>query len=552
MRRLPLTIILALLPVMAHSATYTVSTQGSDNNPGTAQSPWRTIQKATNTAVAGDVVNILPGTYVERVTIANSGSSGNPITFQGVRGSSGSWDTTIDGSSSTSGWVAAPEVGSGVWKATLGSPQAMMSDGKTIWRITDNIMASGQGFTTLRRDASSQVETAFGTVLHWDGIEALFGNLSGTTYLRFRNGDNPSTRNVRVAPAKGTVTIDGKNHIVLKDLRILGGQWQVNITGGAQNTLVQDCDLRTGQRRVTVANAANTTLHRNRMDMYGLGTQAFPPGDREPGIYARVVNRHQYDENKFTCGDTDTNDASIMVVSNASNTTISENEIAYGMLGMQISETTTDTLIINNTFHNFSDSSIYIYPDSATITATGNLFYDADHHFRHNNMHRDITTYIYANRFHEPNYNGQGGGGKHIHLSPSQNNTATMWIYHNTFTGGGWAVDAGCESSPCPTFPNVHILNNLLSVNGMSSSGGPSGAEIGSNMTTGIWFNDTLPSFVLPPGHAGLNSAPSLIARGLPGMTTAYYQEGQSDYGAIQGPSQSTMPPPTRLRATIK
>src|SRR5262245_21427156 len=185
MKRLPLMIILALLPVMAHTATYTVSTQGSDNNPGTAQNPWRTIQKAANTAIAGDTVLVQAGTYVERVTFPKSGSASDPITFTGVRGSGGSWDTIINGSNATSGWVTAPEVGSGVWKTTLGyAPQATMADEKTIWKISDRAMkgevlqgTDGNGFVYLARSATAQIGTAFGTVYYWDGIEALFGNL---------------------------------------------------------------------------------------------------------------------------------------------------------------------------------------------------------------------------------------------------------------------------------------------------------------------------------------------------------------------------------------
>jgi len=45
---------------------------GSDSNSGTESAPWRTIQKAANTAVTGDTVYIKEGVYSERVTFANS------------------------------------------------------------------------------------------------------------------------------------------------------------------------------------------------------------------------------------------------------------------------------------------------------------------------------------------------------------------------------------------------------------------------------------------------------------------------------------------------
>ncbi len=60
-----------------------VSTNGSDTNPGTQTSPFRTVQKAADMAVAGNTVIVLPGEYNEQVILKNSGTAGNKITFQG-------------------------------------------------------------------------------------------------------------------------------------------------------------------------------------------------------------------------------------------------------------------------------------------------------------------------------------------------------------------------------------------------------------------------------------------------------------------------------------
>jgi len=54
---------------------YFVSTTGSDENPGTMASPWRTIQKAVTTVVPGCIVNIMEGTYYEEVNVKVSGTS---------------------------------------------------------------------------------------------------------------------------------------------------------------------------------------------------------------------------------------------------------------------------------------------------------------------------------------------------------------------------------------------------------------------------------------------------------------------------------------------
>src|SRR5205814_3026370 len=55
---------------------------GSDSNSGSQSSPWRTIQKAMNSATAGSTVNIKGGTYHERLSLNVSGTAGNYITFQ--------------------------------------------------------------------------------------------------------------------------------------------------------------------------------------------------------------------------------------------------------------------------------------------------------------------------------------------------------------------------------------------------------------------------------------------------------------------------------------
>lgn len=69
----------------ARANTYTVSTSGGDSNPGTAASPWRTLQKAANTVRAGDVVNVTAGTYVG-FQVKTSGTASNPITFKAEPG----------------------------------------------------------------------------------------------------------------------------------------------------------------------------------------------------------------------------------------------------------------------------------------------------------------------------------------------------------------------------------------------------------------------------------------------------------------------------------
>ncbi|RAP75157.1 hypothetical protein DL346_17395 [Paenibacillus montanisoli] len=99
--------------VNAAGNTYYVDVAGSDSNNGTSLSmPFQTIQKAADTAQAGDTVYIRGGTYRETVTPANSGSAGSPITYQNYDGET----VIVSGNDIVSGWT----VDSGnIYKASM-------------------------------------------------------------------------------------------------------------------------------------------------------------------------------------------------------------------------------------------------------------------------------------------------------------------------------------------------------------------------------------------------------------------------------------------------
>lgn len=63
---------------------YYVATNGSDSNPGTQASPWLTIQNADSGAggrVAGDCVNVAPGTYAAGVQPTHGGNLASPTGY---------------------------------------------------------------------------------------------------------------------------------------------------------------------------------------------------------------------------------------------------------------------------------------------------------------------------------------------------------------------------------------------------------------------------------------------------------------------------------------
>ncbi len=73
-------IVLLLQTQFSSAATSYVDrnhTSSNDANPGTQDLPWRTLQHAAETAVAGDTVYIRAGTYNEHVYIENAGDAVN-------------------------------------------------------------------------------------------------------------------------------------------------------------------------------------------------------------------------------------------------------------------------------------------------------------------------------------------------------------------------------------------------------------------------------------------------------------------------------------------
>ncbi|HOK56620.1 MAG TPA: choice-of-anchor Q domain-containing protein [bacterium] len=74
---------LILLLKISFSEVYYVSINGSDENPGTKEKPFRTIQKAANVVNPGDTVLVLPGEYNEKVNILKSGQPEKYIKFKG-------------------------------------------------------------------------------------------------------------------------------------------------------------------------------------------------------------------------------------------------------------------------------------------------------------------------------------------------------------------------------------------------------------------------------------------------------------------------------------
>jgi Right handed beta helix region len=77
------------------NSSFYVSTTGNDSNPGTQTAPWRTVQHAADTVLAGGTVNVRDGVYEELVTMKASGNASDGfITFRSYPGETAILDAT--------------------------------------------------------------------------------------------------------------------------------------------------------------------------------------------------------------------------------------------------------------------------------------------------------------------------------------------------------------------------------------------------------------------------------------------------------------------------
>ena len=93
MLRTTIFVVLFCISIFVQASVYYVATDGDDAHSGTLSQPWKTLQKAADTMVAGDTVFVREGTYHERVFPQHSGTADAYIVYANYPGET----VTIDG-----------------------------------------------------------------------------------------------------------------------------------------------------------------------------------------------------------------------------------------------------------------------------------------------------------------------------------------------------------------------------------------------------------------------------------------------------------------------
>ena len=576
-----------------------VAPDGSDSNPGTAERPFATIGKAAETARAGDKVQVRAGIYREQVIFPHSGEPGKPIVFTGERGLNGEWLTVVDPGVPVTGWEPAPEVGPGVYKTRSlpFNPWAMNLDGLHLARIADRHMATDAhtpppsvpyrettsplerekekfgGFSLMRLSPDAIVKMAAlrgGDVPYWDGIEILYGYLDGTTYIRFRDGDNPTGKNLSASGKGQAMLISNRNHLVISNFLLRGAEMSIVIQGkeATNNTIENNC-MMNGRRRVLVTDgAARNVIAHNWLTLNYIG--------HRPG----VNNSHIYEEFKHTIGGHMSDDQGITIQQAGPDNVVRDNRLDTGLIGIAVNETLR-AHVYRNVVSRMSSIGLITERGTYDCRFHDNLLFNNAINLR---IHSYWAPGYPRREYHYRNilYLSPNRGGVHIFVHyrlepwPGKPEDPELFIYHNTFSGGSVtsATTRGFNVAAKNRHRRTVLVNNVFSSPGRSLSEplfwnnnelfeamdhnwlpAPGGLQT-SSMQQPAWFGNLnvinegrllwpagTPDFVLPEksaargGGVDLSKPFSICGRkypALPGMEQGYFSGNAPDMGALQ------------------
>ena len=485
---------------------YYVSPNGSDNENGSAEHPFATIQKAADAAGPGSQIIVRAGTYREYVTIKNSGTGESPVIFSGERGSNGEWKTIIDPGIPVTKWEPAPEIGSGVYKTTgiPFRPYCMTLDGKLIVRISDNLMELGEkgkslkeltsdsmnnnsmgGFTLLslpENTISSHGQLCGKTVDFWDGVEVMYGYVDKKTYIRFRNGENPNGKSIKASDKKPAVNIADKSNIIIRDFMICGARESIFVEGKkARNNIIENNCLKHGINRVHITSGSSNNIVKNNIMTLGyLRGELFRAGSQDDKL-----GRHLYTVFKYMVGPHLSDDRGVYINAAGKNNEACGNIIYGGLLGISV-KATPDLNIHDNIICNMSSVGLVTAtndlkensPANKDKCVSGgkfydNMIYDCGINLRihcYANYSIPRKEYFYGNLLYQPKNAGMQIFVCHLRDPWPLGNLdeQQIYIYQNTiYNGSFFHIKGSLETLKKRGFPenrrlSFFLVNNMI------------------------------------------------------------------------------------------
>ena len=458
-------LVVATLTMPVLGATYFVdgqSPEASDDHPGTAEVPWKTVSRAAAAEELrpGDTVVIRAGVYREHVEVKVSGQPGEPITFTAAPGAR----VVIKGSELVRGaWSRVgeqteieepyPNAFADVWKIELGDEfftdprfegayrekarrwvsQVFMDETRPLQRIGLDPIYSNEPYlklTTVGRGLSDLIQDSF-----------FFDASAQTLYVKMAG--EPGWHVIEVGVRGFVLSGDELNDLVFRGLEIRhnrqpGGQWSMVSFGNCQRLVLERC-------RIYQSDFCGLGLGRSKdctireCDLSYNGNTGLGMGECEDCLVERctlLANNYRRFHPGWHCG-------GMKCIPGNRRCTIRDCEVAYNINsdGIWFDFDNADIRILGNICHHNDGTGIFFEINKGGGVIADNL--------------------VYANR------------GRGIYISGSQK----TWIVHNTvaFNHGGIVCMPRGDDWP---LEDVHILGNLLLANRLAADGFARGADL--------------------------------------------------------------------------
>jgi hypothetical protein len=228
-------LMLVCISIFSMATTYYVSSTGNDSNSGiTSDQPWQTLTKVNSrTFVAGDQILFQRGsTFYGSLTIKNSGTSGNPISF-GAYGTGES--PVITGFTTILAWT---NLGSNIWESTSAISTLATLNMVSVNNVNTpmgrfpNADVTNSGYLTFQSHSgnTSITSSSLTGTPNWTGAEVV---IRPNRWILNRAAISSNTGGTLVfSPATTYAPIDGFGFFIQNDARTLDSQneWYYNPT----------------------------------------------------------------------------------------------------------------------------------------------------------------------------------------------------------------------------------------------------------------------------------------------------------------------------------
>lgn len=486
---------------MAKGPAYYVDAQsGSDENDGTKESPFKTINHGLKQLKAGDTLYLRGGSYYENVRVSLVGNKAKPIVIRSYPGE----QATIDGGiaefqlDAANAWEPFTGGGKGEYRSKRSFPNIRDVIGafgdsniglQTYWHLRD--LRSPHELSAPGADGDVR-EVYCGPGIYYDRqTSRIHVRLAHTHFKNFDNYEgetDPRKLPLVIAPFRSTpLHVDQAKYVKFQDFIVRGGGYETTVVDYGVDVDFDNVTIRGGTYCMRTANTGPFRFYRSAM--YG---NAPPWSFRGDGSLRARPGRNRRDIARLTCHAVWTTDTgrefSVYAFPMNDNWEVAYSEFTDSHDGPYLGG-------ISMKFHHnlvdfFQDDGIYLsqmYPrhlfmgSGARIEIYENLFARALTPIAFGGMEdtRD-DIYIYRNVFDlRGGVNYGRPSEKNPDVVPFTTNRALsdhggppwpkMSIYHNTFVTLGGKLDLGTMGHLTPGHPRAVFNNIFLNYGGIGA-----------------------------------------------------------------------------------